>query len=266
MKHTRMLGILVLLIGLGLSVVGCAVSEKTPENEVTLTPRPRVVVTRMAALYVGPLTMVDGCLRIGDSLAGNLVVWPPDFEVSIEDDTIRVLYDDQQVEVRLGQVVHLSGGEVKSIEAFDERTRWQIPDGCPGPYWLVGSISPVEAADLVGTEWALISLNGNGLIEDTSITLYFEEAFLGGSMTCNGYGGGPDSGKYVATDNDILTIAQPLAVTVQLCSSPEGIMEQEATYIEALQSTTTYRVIGDRLEIDNAVGETILVFAVKAAR
>jgi heat shock protein HslJ len=263
MKHIRMLGILILLIGLALSVVGCAVSEKSSENEAMPTPMPGVVVTRMTALYVGPLTMVDGCLRLGDSEAGNLVVWPPDFEVSIENGTIWVLYDDQEVEVRLGQVVRLGGGEVKSIEAFDERTRRRVPSGCPGPYWLVGSISPVEAADLVGTEWVLTSLNGEGLIEDTSITLYFEEAFLGGSMTCNGYGGGPDSGKYVATDDGALTVLRPLAVTVQLCSSPEGIMEQEAAYIEALQSVASYRVVDDRLEIENAAAETTLVFARK---
>jgi heat shock protein HslJ len=226
MKHIRTLG-LVLLMEFTLSVVGCAVSEITPENEATLTPMPRVVTTRMAALYIGPLTMVDGCLRIGDGGASNLVVWPPDFE----------------------------------IEAFDERTRRQIPAGCPGPYWLVGSISPVEAADLVGTEWVLISLNGNSLIEETSITLYFEEAFLGGSMTCNGYGGGPDSGRYVATDDGTLTVAQPLAVTVQLCSSPTGIMEQEEAFVQALQRAAAYRVIGDRLEIDSAAGDTSLVFA-----
>ena len=260
MKHIRTLG-LVLLMEFTLSVVGCAVSEITPENEATLTPMPRVVTTRMAALYIGPLTMVDGCLRIGDSEAGNLVVWPPDFEVSIENDTIWVLYDNHEVEVRLGQAVRLGGGEVKSIEAFDERTRRQIPAGCPGPYWLVGSISPVEAAGLVGTEWALISLNGNNLIEETSITLYFEEACLGGAMTCNGYGGGPDSGRYVATDDGTLTVAQPLAVTVQLCSSPTGIMEQEETYIQALQRAAAYRVIGDRLEIGSTAGDTSLVFA-----
>ena len=263
MRHMRMLGLLVLLIGFTLSAVGCAVSEERPENGPTPTPMPMVVTTRMAALFIGPLTMSDGCLRVADSEASNLVVWPPDFEVSVENDTIRVLYDDHEVEVRLGQVVRLGGGEVKSIEAFDERTRRQIPAGCPGPYWLVGSISPVEAADLVGTEWVLISLNGNSLIEDTSITLYFEEAFLGGSMTCNGYGGGPDSGKYVATDDGTLTVSRPLAVTVQLCSSPKGIMEQEEAYIEALLSAATYRVIVDRFEIDDADGETILVFAKK---
>ncbi len=219
MKHMRTLGLLVLLIGFTLSSVGCAVSEKTPENEPTPTPMPMVAVTRMTALRIGSLTMVDGCLRIGDSEASNLVVWPPDFEVSIENDIIRVLYDDHEVEVRLGQVVRLGGGEVKSIEAFDERTRQGIPAGCPGPYWLVGSISPVgeterpgTSADLVGTRWVLTSLNGNSLIEGTNITLNFTEGVLSGFAGCNGYGGGRDSGKYIATDDGTFTIPQ-LAVT-----------------------------------------------------
>lgn len=122
---------------------------------------------------------------------------------------------------------------------------------------------PGVAETLVGTEWVLTSLNGEGLIEGTEINLYFREAFLGGSMTCNRYGGGPDSGKYVATDDGTLTLPQSIAVTVQLCSEPEGIMEQEATYIEALRSAASYRVVDDRLEIDNAAGETTLVFVRK---
>jgi heat shock protein HslJ len=113
--------------------------------------------------------------------------------------------------------------------------------------------------DLVGTGWTLTSLNGSGLIEDTEITLFFKEAYLGGAMTCNNYGGGPDSGKYTATDDGRLAIPQ-LAVTVQLCSEPEGIMEQEAAYIEALHDATTYRVTGDRLEIAAAGGKTRLIF------
>jgi heat shock protein HslJ len=113
--------------------------------------------------------------------------------------------------------------------------------------------------DLVGTDWALTSLNGSSLIEDTEIALFFKEAYLGGTMTCNNYGGGPDSGKYTATDDGRLAIPQ-LAVTVQLCSEPEGIMEQEAAYIEALHDSSAYRVIDGRLEIADAGGRTKLVF------
>jgi heat shock protein HslJ len=113
--------------------------------------------------------------------------------------------------------------------------------------------------DLAGTKWTLTSMDGRSLIEDTEIGLYFEETYLGGTMTCNGYGGGPDSGKYAATDDGTLTILQ-LAVTVQLCSSPKGVMEQEKAYIEALHNAATYRVIDDHLEIADASGKVMLVY------
>jgi heat shock protein HslJ len=125
------------------------------------------------------------------------------------------------------------------------------------------AVSEKTPADLVDTQWVLVSLNGKSPIEGTEIILNFEREFLGGFMGCNGYGGGPDSGKYTATDDGTLTIPHQIAVTVQLCSTPEGIMEQEAAYIEALRSATSYRVLDDRLEIDNAAGETILIFARK---
>lgn len=60
-----------------------------------------------------------------------------------------------------------------------------------------------------------------------------------------------------------MTLPHKIAVTIQLCSTPGGIMEQEAAYIEALRSAASYRVADDRLKIDNAAGETILVFARK---
>jgi heat shock protein HslJ len=125
------------------------------------------------------------------------------------------------------------------------------------------AVSEKTPTDLVGAQWVLVSLNGESLIEGTEITLNFEKEFLGGFMGCNRYGGGPDSGKYIVTDDGTLTIPHQIAVTVQLCSTPEGIMEQEAAYIEALRSAASYRVVDDRLEIDNAAGETILVFARK---
>lgn len=112
---------------------------------------------------------------------------------------------------------------------------------------------------LVGTTWSLLSLRGNQLIKGTSINLNVMTGFLGGRMSCNTYGGGPDSGKYIVTDEGTVKITQ-LAVTLQLCLKPEGIMQQEQIYIETLQQAATYRVIEDRLEIQSESGETILVF------
>jgi heat shock protein HslJ len=112
---------------------------------------------------------------------------------------------------------------------------------------------------LVGTEWTLTSLRGSNLIDETEIPLYFTDRYLGGRMTCNHYGGGPDSGKYTATDDGSFMIDE-VAVTVRLCLEPEGVMEQEAAYIEALLDAATYQIINDRLEIMDASGETLLVF------
>jgi heat shock protein HslJ len=132
------------------------------------------------------------------------------------------------------------------------------------------SIPPTATSTLEGTEWVLISLNGESLIEGTNITLNFaactelsrSEGILSGFAGCNAYGGGPDSGKYMVTDEGTLTIPQ-IAVTAMLCSGPEGVMEQEDAYIETLHNAAAYRVMDDRLEIDNAAGETTLVFARK---
>jgi heat shock protein HslJ len=117
-----------------------------------------------------------------------------------------------------------------------------------------------KSNELVGTEWKLITLDGKNLIPNTTITIHFTEDYLGGQMDCNGYGGTSDSGKYNAKIDGTFSLGSPFAVTVQLCTEPEGIMEQEAAYIEALQNATHFNVLGDQLEMENEDGETILVF------
>jgi heat shock protein HslJ len=131
---------------------------------------------------------------------------------------------------------------------------------------LVGGLAACNGAngasqDLAGTEWRLVSLRGEDLIEDTSITLYFKDGYLGGTMTCNNYGGGPDSGGYAEGRRGRLSIPGPFAVTVQLCETPEGVMAQEEAYIEALLEAAAYRVEDERLTILNESGEAILMYA-----
>jgi heat shock protein HslJ len=118
-----------------------------------------------------------------------------------------------------------------------------------------------DKSALEGSEWVLTSLRGMPLARDTEITLRFEEqGWLSGFAGCNGYGGGPDSGKYSATRKGALSIPQ-IAITVRECHSPEGVMEQETAYVGALTSAASYQVTEDRLEILDAEGETVLVYA-----
>ncbi|MGD9317005.1 MAG: META domain-containing protein, partial [Anaerolineae bacterium] len=110
-----------------------------------------------------------------------------------------------------------------------------------------------EAADLDGTEWLLTSLHGTGLAAGTNITLEFAEGHASGFAGCNAYGG-----PY-ALDGDTLAV-QELAITAQGCIEPEGVMEQESAYTDALLNGGPYRLEDDRLQLENAAGETVLVF------
>jgi heat shock protein HslJ len=108
-------------------------------------------------------------------------------------------------------------------------------------------------ANMDGMEWVLESLNGKPLVQDSNITLNFENGRAGGYAGCNWYGwdyrqGGP-------------TPEEPkITLTLRLCTEPAGVMEQEAAYVEALRETKAFEVKGDRLEVKDAEEEIRLVF------
>jgi peptidyl-Lys metalloendopeptidase len=116
--------------------------------------------------------------------------------------------------------------------------------------------SPAGGAALPGTEWVLTSLTGNTPIEGTQITLSFGEGSLEGSGGCNTYGG-----SYTAT-GDSLRLNE-LYWTEMACLEPEGILDQEMVYLNALNTATSYRVDAGRLELYDEAGTQILVFGLQ---
>ena len=110
------------------------------------------------------------------------------------------------------------------------------------------------AAALDGTQWALVSMYGSNPDEGYHITLNFEEGRADGFAGCNGY-----SGAYAAGDDGTLTMTE-IAVTTQLCQVPDGVMEQEDTYIQALENAAAYGAIDGRLEIVTAWGGTLVYY------
>ena len=119
---------------------------------------------------------------------------------------------------------------------------------------LVGcSPGPADGPSLDGTQWVLISLNGSAPIEGRQITLSFEEASLDGSGGCNTYGG-----SHTASDDSLRL--DGVYWTEMACTEPEGIMEQEQAYFQALNAVDSYRVDGDRLEVYDEAGTQILAF------
>jgi heat shock protein HslJ len=118
--------------------------------------------------------------------------------------------------------------------------------------------SPAGGATLPGTEWVLTSLTGSTPIEGTQITLNFGEGSLEGSGGCNTYGG-----SYTAT-GDSLHLSD-LYWTEMACLEPEGILDQELAYLNALNSVASYQVDAGRLELYDGAGTQILVFGSQGA-
>jgi heat shock protein HslJ len=115
-----------------------------------------------------------------------------------------------------------------------------------------------EGGELAGTEWLLTSLRGQELLEGSRITLQFQANQLGGFAGCNSYGSVMDEGGYEARDGELRL--PTLAQTLMACLEPEGVMDQEAAYMDALREATAYRLEGDVLEVQDASGDTILTF------
>ena len=107
--------------------------------------------------------------------------------------------------------------------------------------------------------WTLESLDGRPLIEESSITLKVNEDGFVGFDGCNRYGGRSKDGALIA-DADGRFSAPYNFFTEQLCSEPQGIMDQADTYISALGQGERFRIVDDRLEILNSGGVTRLVF------
>jgi hypothetical protein len=79
------------------------------------------------ALYVGPLSVDDGCIRtVG--VEPQTVVWPPGFILTIEDG--EPIVHGNYHEVRMGAPVRLVGGSYGGAPPTS-RT-----EGCPPPYFL----------------------------------------------------------------------------------------------------------------------------------
>jgi heat shock protein HslJ len=110
------------------------------------------------------------------------------------------------------------------------------------------AVYKVQSQDLAGTSWEAIGYNNGkqavtSVLAGTTLTVNFgKDGNLEGNSGCNDFGG-----PYKVNGNQI-TIG-PLNATMKACSDPEGVMDQEAAFLAALQSAATYSIEGDVLEL-----------------
>jgi len=120
---------------------------------------------------------------------------------------------------------------------------------------LVGC-STGESLD--GTSWAMTSYRDSQnklteILPETIVTTNFQADQVSGNVACNNY-----SGTYQTTGNNINI--GPLATTMRECIGPDGIMEQEAAFLTAMEAAAQYEIKNDILEMVDDQGATILVF------
>jgi len=105
----------------------------------------------------------------------------------------------------------------------------------------------------VGTRWEVIAYNNGkqgvvSVLAGTRVSASFgTDGELAGDAGCNQY-----FAPY-KLDGQAMSIGM-IATTRKFCAEPEGLMQQEALYLDALGSTSTFRLDGDRLELRTADG------------
>jgi heat shock protein HslJ len=120
-----------------------------------------------------------------------------------------------------------------------------------------------QSAPLVGPTWQLTAYNNGkeavvSVLSGTEITAQFgEDGNLAGSAGCNNY-----NASYQVEGGAIQF--GPAMSTRMYCAEPEGIMEQEAAYLAALEMAATYKIEGDRLLLHSAEGARVAEYVVKA--
>lgn len=123
--------------------------------------------------------------------------------------------------------------------------------------------SPIEAGlgqALIGSRWRATGYNnGRGalvsLVEGTEISLHFgAEGQLEGSAGCNHY-----SAPF-AFQGERVSIG-PARSTRKFCAEPDGLMAQEAAFLEALPRAVTLERSGERLEMRMADGAMVATWA-----
>lgn len=109
--------------------------------------------------------------------------------------------------------------------------------------------------DLAGTQWRLTELNGRAPLASVEpITLSFTSADqAGGNSGCNSYGG-----SYRVASSSLTFGA--LASTKRACAD-QGMMTQEATFLQALGAVTSYDLSDGQLALQDSAGAVVLRFA-----
>lgn len=110
-----------------------------------------------------------------------------------------------------------------------------------------------QSRELSSTSWTVTGYNNGrqavvSVLAGSTLTLEFgADGKLGGSAGCNTY-----TATYEVSGGSLKI--GPAASTRKMCADPAGVMEQEAQFLKALETATSYAIDGDQLEMRTADG------------
>jgi putative lipoprotein len=124
-----------------------------------------------------------------------------------------------------------------------------LASGCDGLTVYI-STQPSAVGPPVGAVWVAFEMDGVGVKGNPQDLVFENDRRVAGSSGCNRYSAVFDATPAVRIG--------PVTTTRRACEPP--IMEHERRFIDAIQSTATYRVDGDTMEFGDTMGRTRLRF------
>jgi len=125
------------------------ISSPTPVSNPDKTiPFPRQEKTEgeravMEGQTSGNLVLVNNCIRLVSQTGINhLLIWPPDYNVVVENEKIEILNGKGEIAAQVGDTVQVGGGEIPTLPMLAQSIQEQIPIQCSAPYWVVADILP----------------------------------------------------------------------------------------------------------------------------
>ena len=131
--------LLVVAIGL-VSLAGCAGGRA--DDEIHFLRQKPSDAPNMTALLEGQLVLSERCLYIqGEDVdSSHAAIWPLEFSLTVQNDSIQILNEDKEVVARVGDQVLVGGGEIPPLSQEEFEQRFLRPFQCAGSYWLVTEV------------------------------------------------------------------------------------------------------------------------------
>ena len=123
---------------------------------------------------------------------------------------------------------------------------------------LIFSACSGADVSLDGSSWSLMSYKDNtgetvNVLPRSTTTVLFQANQVTGIAGCNNF-----NATYQTTRNKLSF--GPVATTRKVCNTPLGIMQQETAFLAALDSTVSYKLTLNSLEMLDSRGNTLLTF------